>query len=93
MDKGPVDLTGQEKTMPFMGRAGRKARLRERYICSNGCTMKREYGRTPNGNAVRGRWVLRDKGGAWMDVDTYRYDLFERHKLKVVSTEKLEAGQ
>lgn len=41
-----------------------------------------EEGKTPNGNPIGGRWVLRDAAGAWIDVDQYRHDLFERNGLR-----------
>ena len=47
----------------------------------SGAKLEREYGRTPNGNLVGGRWVLRNPSGQWVDFDTYRNDLAERHNI------------
>ena len=47
-------------------------------------TMAREQGLTDNGNPLNGRWVLRDAGGGWVDFDTYRNDLMERHAIDAV---------
>ena len=44
-------------------------------------TIQREYGKTPNGNDLNGRWVLR-KQGEFIDFDKYRYDLLERYDLR-----------
>lgn len=46
-----------------------------------GITVYREYGKTPNGNPIGGRWVYR-KDGVFMDFDQYQSDLMERNKLK-----------
>lgn len=44
-------------------------------------TMKREYDtRTPNGNPMAGRWVLR-RDGHLLDFDRYRHDLAEGNDL------------
>lgn len=51
----------------------------DEYRAKDGATIKREYGETPNGNATNGQWVLRDSYGIWIDYDTYRNDLAERH--------------
>lgn len=53
-----------------------------------GYTLLREYGTTPNGNDMRGHWVLRDSCGAMLDFDQYRNDLAERFGLKL--SEKTE---
>jgi hypothetical protein len=45
---------------------------------------REEEGKTPNGNPIGGRWVLR-LGGAFVDVDTYRTDLAERNHFELVS--------
>jgi len=44
-------------------------------------TIQREYGKTPNGNDLNGRWVLR-KQGEFIDFDKYRNDLLERYDLR-----------
>lgn len=51
------------------------------YLFPNGSRMKREYGVTPNGNPLNGRWVLRDKEGKWLDFNQYRSDLAEHNNL------------
>ena len=40
--------------------------------------IKREFGTTPNGNNMNGRWVLRENGKL-LDFDQYRYDLMDRN--------------
>jgi hypothetical protein len=47
-------------------------------------TLKREYGDTPWGNKLNGRWVLRELNGEWVDCDRFRYDLAEKHSVKLV---------
>lgn len=48
--------------------------------------LKREHkGLTPNGNPLHGQWVLRNKMGDFLDIDTYRNDIAERHGLELVS--------
>lgn len=51
------------------------------YRSADGWTMRRERGTTVNGNAMNGRWVLRDPQGKFIDIDTYRHDLASRHSL------------
>ena len=46
-------------------------------------SMKREFGVTPHGNPMAGRWVVRDSTGTMMDFDQYANDLAERHGLKL----------
>ncbi len=53
------------------------------YHGSDGCTLQREYGSTPNGNAMAGRWVLRDTNGTMIDFDQYRNDIAERNNLEL----------
>ena len=45
-------------------------------------SIKREYGKTPNGNYLEGRWVLRGHEGEYIDFDRYRSDLFERNNIE-----------
>jgi len=45
--------------------------------------MKREFGKTPNGNEFDGKWVLRDMEGNFIGHDRYRNDLAERHDLSL----------
>lgn len=49
------------------------------YRSKDGFTMRRENGKTPNGNPIQWKWVLRDKNGQWIDFDQYRSDLAERN--------------
>jgi hypothetical protein len=51
----------------------------DNYVSECGFRMQREYGLTPNGNSIAGRWVLRGPDAEWLDVDQYRHDLMERH--------------
>lgn len=54
------------------------------YRASDGSlSMKREFGETPCGNPMSGRWVIRDHRGAMVDFDQYANDLAERHHLKL----------
>lgn len=53
------------------------------YKSSCGLSLRREYGLTPNGNEINGRWVLRDKDGNFLDFGTYRNDLCEHHNLEI----------
>lgn len=41
-------------------------------------TLAREYGETPNGNSLNGRWVLRDAAGTLVAFDLYRNDLLDQ---------------
>lgn len=52
------------------------------YRAANGFIARIEDGLTPNGNPIGQRWVLRDAQGAWVDVNQYRHDLFERNGLR-----------
>ena len=52
-----------------------------KYEFDNGSTLQRENGKTPNGNKMGGKWVLRDNTGALVDFDTYRNDVAERNGL------------
>lgn len=54
---------------------------RYRYEFTTGHVMEREYGKTPTGNLVGGRWVLRDAAGFFVDIDRFRNDLIDRHGL------------
>ena len=53
----------------------------KRYASKDYWTLEREYGCTPNGNPITGRWVLRDNQGLWIDCDRYRNDVSERNGL------------
>ncbi len=52
------------------------------YIVQGGGQVTREYGLTPAGNPLGGRWVYRDGTGRLIDFDQYRHDLFERNNLR-----------
>jgi len=45
--------------------------------------MEREYGQSPDGNPLKGSWVLRSDG-TYMDHDQYRYDLAARHDMQLI---------
>lgn len=51
------------------------------YQAEDGRSMSREYGETPNGNPLGGRWVLRSPTEEFLDFDQYRHDLAERNNL------------
>lgn len=56
----------------------------KRYESADGhVIMAREYGQTPNGNPMAGRWALR-KNGVLLDFDVYSNDLVERYNLNLV---------
>lgn len=57
----------------------------DQFQSDEGSTLQREYGKTPNGNDIGGRWVLRSPEGTMIDFDQYRYDIAERHGLKLES--------
>ena len=56
----------------------------EIYILYERHTMRREQGKTPNGNKLNNCWVLRDQEGRPIDYDQYRHDLLSRNKLTVI---------
>lgn len=59
------------------------ARCANTYISTDAkVVVRRELGKTPNGNHVNGRWVLR-VNEVFSDVDQYRNDLAERHNLEL----------
>lgn len=75
----------QAHTTPACPRAGGNVMVESQpdlLRAENGVTARREYGLTPNGNPISGRWVLRDAGGRWIDFDQYQHDLFERNGLQ-----------
>ena len=55
----------------------------DEYKSDTGHTVKREYGKTPNGNNLSGRWVFRNTKGEMKDFDQYRSDLAERNHLEL----------
>ena len=67
----PVDRTVRPRKM--------RQTSEENYIGDGYYRMQREYGITPNGNNIGGRWVLRGPESKWIDCDQYRYDLLARH--------------
>lgn len=50
----------------------------------NDFTMKREYGKSPNGSLFRGRWVLRNANDNVIDFDEYRNDIAERNNIELI---------
>lgn len=54
-----------------------------RYESPCGMVMQREYGKTPNGNDIDGRWVLRGADGEMIDFDQYRNDIADRYNLNL----------
>lgn len=48
-------------------------------------TMTREEGKTPNGNELNDKWVLRTEAGMMVDFDQYRSDLAERNDIYLES--------
>ena len=55
----------------------------EQYASAAGHKMAREHGKTPNGNDLRGSWVLRDSAGEMIDFDWNMHDLLERQNFSV----------
>jgi hypothetical protein len=51
------------------------------YSCGS-LELRREGGKTPNGNPMNNRWVLRSNG-EFIDFDIYRNDIVERHSLRL----------
>lgn len=51
------------------------------YNSEDGWVLQREYGFTPHGNPIEGRWVLRDHNGDWVNFGRYRNDLACEHGL------------
>jgi hypothetical protein len=61
------------------------------YTSDSGLTiMRREFGQTPNGNDMAGRWVLRDSKNNIIDLDQFRNDLAERNNLILEEVIKCE---
>ena len=50
--------------------------MTERYTFTNGWTMQREA-------EIPGYWLVFDEHGKQVDRHQYRYDLFDRHRLKI----------
>lgn len=57
--------------------------LNDEYRSDKGHTVKREYGKTPEGNALGGRWVYRNTKGVMKDFDQYREDLAQRNHIEL----------
>lgn len=51
----------------------------DNYVADSGYRMQREYGLTPKGHSISGRWVLRAPDATWIDCDHYRHQLLARH--------------
>lgn len=56
----------------------------QKYVSKDLWVMKREQGKTPNGNELGNRWVLRNDKGEWIDFDQYRFDLAERNCIELL---------
>ena len=55
----------------------------ERYEnITHNMTLEREYGKTPNGNPMNGKWVLR-RNGEMIDFNQYRNDIAEHWNLEL----------
>lgn len=52
------------------------------YAVQGGGQVRREWGLTPNGNPMAGRWVYRNAMGELVDFHQYRNDLFEHNNLR-----------
>ena len=46
-------------------------------------TMKREQGKTPDGNEINGRWVLREND-VYKAMGQYRNDVAERFDMQLI---------
>ena len=58
------------------------------YRSSCGLLMAREKDTlTPNGNPMNDRWALRTATGDLIDFDRYRFDLADRHDIKLIGSE------
>ncbi|HET6890503.1 MAG TPA: hypothetical protein VFH31_05325 [Pyrinomonadaceae bacterium] len=68
--QGPVDCVVRRKMRQTSD---------DNYVGDGDYRMQREYGFTPNGNSLGGKWVLRGPEGEWIDFDQYRHDLMARH--------------
>jgi hypothetical protein len=55
----------------------------DNYESNNGHTLKREYGLSPNGNSLNGKWVLRNPDGSIKDFNQYLNDLIEHYNIKL----------
>ena len=62
------------------------------YRSDCGHVMQREYGETPGGNPLNGRWVLRAPDGAWIDFNESRFDLAEHHGFSIQNKESENAA-
>jgi hypothetical protein len=56
------------------------------YGLTNGSTMKREYGVTPNRNYIGGRWVIRNRKGKILQIDQYRNSAVEKAGLSIAAS-------
>jgi hypothetical protein len=55
----------------------------EHYVSEDGSVIQREYGMSPNGSLLNGKWVLRNSAGKYVDHDQYRNDLAERNNISL----------
>lgn len=55
--------------------------LDDMYVFPDNSTLRRESGKTPEGNDMNGQWVYRDANGNFVEYSTYRHDLADRFNL------------
>lgn len=55
--------------------------LDDMYVFPDNSTLRRESGKTPQGNDMDGQWVYRDANGNFLDYSSYRHDLADRFNL------------
>ena len=77
----PVGSSAEPTVRPCALKVARKMRQtsEDNYIGDGYYRMQREYGFTPNGNSIAGRWVLRGPEAEWIDCDQCHHDLLARH--------------
>lgn len=90
MSGAPVTIDRQAPELAAVATSAAERKVRrmravspDKYEGADGYVLQREYGLTPNGNPMNGRWVLRDGEGRMLDFDRYRSDLAERFQLKL----------
>lgn len=72
------EIMTHEQAVLCDARVGDYLRLEGKY------ELRREYGETPNGNPIGGRWVLREsETGEWVDMSTHRHDLASQYDLRL----------
>lgn len=63
----------------------------DEYRSGSGMTLRREFGRTPGGNDLGGRWVLRSAKGKMLGFGAYRNDLADEFGLTLEGNPRLTA--